>query len=500
VDIKKQFNRRGFLGGVAVAAGGALLAACGAPAAPTAAPAAPKAAEPTKPAAPAAAPTTAPAAPAAPAPAAPTTAPAAPAAPTAAPAAKPAAATGPAKIVFWKFGGATSEVPFVRKVTEEWGKANNVTIEYSDNEWSVKREKMIAAFQAKRIADVLAPDGQSIPDLASLGVITALDDLDKSMTDKWKPNYIPEIWNTTVYKGKFWAIAPYVDSGTFYTYNKELFKAAGVTKVPTNWEELREAAKACTKGDVAGITISVATDTNDCNTFEGIAYGNGGRWLDEAGKKVLIDQQVWIDTLQLYVDLAKDNSIPKGPTETNFASSGTIFLQSKAAVWVSLSYLGAFTQSQNKTDFPAGMVLFPKMAKPSGTFAPAAQIMTPTLAMMVTSQSQQKETAMKLIDFWMQPAQQKAWDGSVVLGRVPALKATWESDTFKKWYPDWAALYKDGSMFKDAQPMPAFPGLGEAEKALSSAMQSAVLGKATPKDALAAAAKRAQTVVNEFQF
>ena len=496
MEIRQRFNRRAFLGGAVAGAAGALLVACGAPATPTAAPA-PKAAEPTKPAAApttaaAAAPTTAPAA-------APTTAPAAPK-PTEAPAAKPAAATGPAKLVFWKFGGATSEVPYVRKVTEDWGKANNVTIEYSDNEWSVKREKMIAAFQAKRIADVLAPDGQSIPDLATLGAITALDDLDKRMTDSWKPNYIPEIWNTTVYKGKFYAIAPYVDSGTFYTYNKEIFKASGVTKVPTNWDEVREAAKACTKGDIAGITISVATDTNDCNTFEGIAYANGGRWLDEAGKKVLIADQVWEDALTLYMNLVKDNSTPKGPTETNFAASGNLFLQSKVAVWVSLSYLGAFTQSQNKTDFPAGMVLFPKMTKPSGQYPPAAQIMTPTLAMMVTSQSQQKETAMKLIDFWMQPAQQKAWDGSVVLGRVPALKATWESDTFKKWYPDWAQMYKDGVMFKDAQPMPAFPGLAEAEKALSSAMQSAVLGKATPKDALAAAAKRAQTVVNEFQF
>jgi ABC-type glycerol-3-phosphate transport system substrate-binding protein len=48
--------------------------------------------------------------------------------------------------------------------------------------------------------------------------------------------------------------------------------------------------------------------------------------------------------------------------------------------------------------------------------------------------------------------------------------------------------------------MPSFAGLAEAEKALNSAMQSAVLGKMPPKDALAAAAKRAQAVVDEFNF
>ena len=55
-------------------------------------------------------------------------------------------------------------------------------------------------------------------------------------------------------------------------------------------------------------------------------------------------------------------------------------------------------------------------------------------------------------------------------------------------------------MFDGSQPMPSFPGLTEAEKALSNAMQQVVLGKAPAKDALAAAAKRAQAVVDEFNF
>ena len=88
-----------------------------------------------------------------------------------------------------------------------------------------------------------------------------------------------------------------------------------------------------TKGDVAGITISVAVDTNDANTFEGIAYANGGRWTDDTGKKVMINDAGFVDALQLYTDLVKDKSVPQGVTETNFASSGTLFFQSKAAMW-----------------------------------------------------------------------------------------------------------------------------------------------------------------------
>jgi hypothetical protein len=46
--------------------------------------------------------------------------------------------------------------------------------------------------------------------------------------------------------------------------------------------------------------------------------------------------------------------------------------------------------------------------------------------------------------------------------------------------------------------MPSFAGLSEAEKALSNAMQQAVLGQASSKDALAEATKKAQAVIDDI--
>lgn len=476
-----MLSRRSLFVGVSLTlASGLLLGACGAPAAPTAAPAKP-AAEPTKPTAAAdAKPTTAAAAATAPA---------------------KASATGP--LVVWKFGGATKELEYFPKWNDEFTKKTGIKLEYSNNDWAVKREKMLAAFQAKRIADILLADGQSLPDLAAIGIVLPYDDLDKQLTAKLKPDYIPEIWESTVYQGKFYGISPYVDMGTFLTYNTKMFKDAGISKVPENWDDLRQVARTLTKGDVSGVTISVSTHTNDANTFEGIAYANGGRWLDESGKKVAIADPGFIDPLQLFVDLVKDKSTPQGVTETAFNQSGTLFFQEKAAMWVSLSYPGAFVQGMNlPRDWPMGISLFPRKApKPSGSFKPAAAIMTPTAAFFVSSLTQQRDAVTKYIEFWSQQDVQRGWDSSEVLGRVPGLKSNWETEAFKKTYPDWYKLYKDSNkMFDGALPMPAFPGLTEAEKALSTAMQQAVLGKAEPKAALEAAQKRAQAIIDEFKF
>lgn len=172
-------------------------------------------------------------------------------------------------------------------------------------------------------------------------------------------------------------------------------------------------------------------------------------------------------------------------------------------MWVSLSYPGAFVQGMNlPRDWPMGISLFPRKApKPSGSFKPAAAIMTPTAAFFVSSLTQQRDAVTKYIEFWSQQDVQRGWDSSEVLGRVPGLKSNWETEAFKKTYPDWYKLYKDSNkMFDGALPMPAFPGLTEAEKALSTAMQQAVLGKAEPKAALEAAQKRAQAIIDEFKF
>ena len=335
--------------------------------------------------------------------------------------------------------------------------------------------------------------------MAALGVIAPYEEIDKSVIDKWKPNFVPEIWDSTVVKGKFYGPSSYVDMGSFLVFNKKMFEEAGLSKPPENWDQVKEYAKKLTKPDRAGITLSATTATNDANNLEGIAYANGGRWLDEAGKKVMIDDAGFVDALQLYVDLIKDKVTPQGVTETAFGQSATLFFEGKAAMWIALSYGKAIQQSQGRPDdFPLGMVLFPRQAKTTGFAKPAATIMTPTAAVAISALSQQKEAALKYAEFWSRADVQAGWDGSVIRGRVPALKANWETDTFKKIYPDWYQLYKEGKMFDGSVPMPSFPGLVEAEKQLSTAMQQAILGQGSAKDVLTNAAKRAQQIVDEF--
>jgi ABC-type glycerol-3-phosphate transport system substrate-binding protein len=452
------------------------------------------------------------------APSQPTAAPAAPAAPTAAPAAAPTAAptvaqptpaaaaapssSGPATLKVWKFGGTGQETDYMPTQNKIFTSKTGINVEWSSLDWGTKREKVTAAYMAKKIADVLLPDGQSIPDFVGLNIISALDDVDKTMVGKWKTSFVPEIWDTTVWKGKFYAMSVYVDAAPFLGYSIPKFTDGGLASggkptPPATWIDLKSAASKLNKPDAPGFIFQASLNTNDVNIFEGVAYANGGRWISDDGSKVVINDAGVVDALQLYADMVKANVAPKNVVQTDFGAAGTMFMNGQGAMWNCMSWIGAFAQGI-KPKFDWGSTVFPKQDKPSGSFAPASLIMTTTLGFMLANLSTLKPQAMQYIDFWTTPEAQKAWDGSVVWGRVPALTANWESDTFKKQNPDWYAQYKAGTFFKGALPMPMFSGLTEVEQMLSQNIQKVMLGQMTPKAALDDVQKNAQPIYDQL--
>lgn len=423
--------------------------------------------------------------------------------PTAVPAATAAPqASGPATLKVWKFGGTGQENNYMPTQNKVFTDKTQIKVDWSSLDWTTKREKVTAAYMAKKIADVILPDGQSIPDFVGLNIITALDDIDKTMVAKWQPNFIPEIWATTVWKGKFYAMSVYVDAAPFLGYNVKMFEDAGLAQggkatPPASWTDLKADAAKLTKPNQNGFVFQASLNTNDVNIFEGVAYANGGRWINDDGSKVVINDQGVVDALQLYQDMVKAKAAPANIVQTDFGAAGTIFMNGQGAMWNCMSWIGAFAQGDNPK-FPWGSVVFPTPAKPTGSFTPASLIMTTTLGFMVTTLSTLKPQAMQYVDFWTQPDVQKAWDGSVVWGRVPALVANWESDTFKKQNPDWYAEYKAGNFFKGALPMPMFSGLTEVEQMLSENIQKVMLGQMTPKQALDDVQKNAEPVYDQL--
>ena len=399
------------------------------------------------------------------------------------------------EIKVWRFGGILAEHSWEKKKITEWNNQNpDVKVVWSNQDWATKREKVISSFKAKQLPDILVMDGPSIPDFVRLGVIQALDDVDSNMVGSWKNRFVPEIWNTTIYKGKFYAIPTYVDVTTFLTYNKAFVKTP-----PTTWQELKNVAKNLKgKSNKIPVVIAATKGTNDVNLWEGIAYANGCRWLNEKGDKVVINDRGCVDALQLYKDLVTGGLTEDNPQEIDYYKAIVLLLEESAIMSQSMSWLKAIDSEVKGSKNPDyGLTVFPKNANPTGSYPSANVIMAPTSAGMLTSQSKNVKAAMKFLNYFASQEFQAGWDGDPIPGRVPATRANWASPDVVKVYPDLVKLYNKGTLFKGALPMPAFPGLVQMESYMGEALQSVVMGQQDVQSALDRVAAKSQRVLNK---
>ena len=399
------------------------------------------------------------------------------------------------EIKVWRFGGILAEHSWEKKKITEWNNQNpDVKVVWSNQDWATKREKVISSFKARQLPDILVMDGPSIPDFVRLGVIQALDDVDSNMVGSWKNRFVPEIWNTTIYKGKFYAIPTYVDVTTFLTYNKAFVKTP-----PTTWQELKNVAKNLKgKSNKIPVVIAATKGTNDVNLWEGIAYANGCRWLNEKGDKVVINDRGCVDALQLYKDLVTGGLTEDNPQEIDYYKAIVLLLEESAIMSQSMSWLKAIDSEVKGSKNPDyGLTVFPKNANPTGSYPSANVIMAPTSAGMLTSQSKNVKAAMKFLNYFASQEFQAGWDGDPIPGRVPATRANWASPDIAKVYPDLVKLYNKGTLFKGALPMPAFPGLVQMETYMGEALQSVVMGQQDVQSALDRVAKKSQKVLNK---
>jgi ABC-type glycerol-3-phosphate transport system substrate-binding protein len=397
----------------------------------------------------------------------------------------------------WKFGGTPREVEFWPARDEAFRTANpEIDLNYSYFNGQIRRQKILAGFQTRNLADVIIAFGQDIPEFAGFDMIQPLDAIAGDRLAGWRERIVPEVLETGMHEGQLYGLPTYVDMASFLAVDMDALAEAGFDAPPKTWSELREYAKALTKPDRPGIAFPATTAPVDINIFEGIAYANGGRIFDEETGEVTLAGPGVVDALQLYADLIADGSTPPGTamTETNFRDTAQLFAQGRAAMWIGLSWLNTPWGTPEELNWAGSP--FPRPDTVSGNYPPVSALMDPTAILMVSARSENPEAAIEYLDFWSQNEQLALWGAAPEYSRIPGGKVAWESEELANRWPDWVSAYNEGTLFDGAQPLPRFIGVSVVESALATAIQQVVLGQQTPEEALTAAAEAAQQQID----
>ncbi len=387
-------------------------------------------------------------------------------------------------LTVWAFGGVNPEHVWEAKQVAAWNRSHpDLEVTWINQNWNGKREKLITAFESHQLPDIALLDSASAADLATIGAIRPLNKIDPGMVAKWKPLYVPAVWNASIFNRQLYSVPiGYVDLAPMLSYRSDL-----IHKAPSSWSQLLSLANRLKKEHPGLVPFYFGgqNETNDIVMFEGLMYQNGGRWISPQGK-VVINGPGGVGALKLLVDLTRAGDVEKDPVATNYWPATEAFLQGKSAMAMTMSWVRAIESSVTgvKISGKYHVTEFPMPSHPQGSYVPSPIIIQPTLNAMVTTQSTHVAQDMEFINYMVGRSFEKGWWGNPIVGRVPAQKAAWTHKAVAREYPDLVKLYQKGLLFRNALTTPTFAGITQMENILGREIEAALLGRVSPQQAL----------------
>ena len=178
-------------------------------------------------------------------------------------------------------------------------------------------EKLPGQFVAGTAPDVIVATNERHLQLIDSGALAPLDDYNFDMTP-FEENAV-QAWN---YDGVQYGI-PMTSAPALFAINVDLWEAAGLGDYPTTMEEVYEAAKALTNGDVVGLCIhdgSLYATTQYLNAFGG--GWNGTHDINSENNIAGLD----------FVFKMFDEGVAAAPRSQGLGWDGEVFAAGKAAM------------------------------------------------------------------------------------------------------------------------------------------------------------------------
>lgn len=361
---------------------------------------------------------------------------------------------------------------------------------YTNNELQTK---LISAVQAGSPPDLAQLTGLAdVANFYKAKAITPLqqyvdgpDGLSKDQIADFVPSFLDD--NSLTIDGKKTIVSwPMSKSESVLYYDPDILKAAGVS-VPKTWDEFRSALKTV-KSKTSFTPLAWTPSIYDF--FLPYLFSEGGTALSSDLTKATFNSAEGVAALQYQVDLVltdKTAEVTKGYDWQN------PFAQGKIAFAVSTNVSVPYIEQAMPKDhtFKVGMAPLPAGPKGSKT-----NLYGNNVVVFAKAPPDHQRAAWIFLKWLTDTDQTVAW--SLASGYMPLRTSAKNSAEFK------AAAEKDPRLLVplDAAPgavgNPASPDWPKIQGPLGDAVTAALLGKSSPKDALDAAAKKADSILSGY--
>lgn len=370
---------------------------------------------------------------------------------------------------------------------EEQNPDISVNAIYSGN-YDDTRVRALSALNAGEPAQLAVMFSIDAYDLIEQELIVPFDDVITSEDDKaWLNSFYPALMANSVIEGQTWGV-PFQRSTIVAYYNKDMFRAAGLDPemAPTSWDELIEMGKALTNDDTFGLMIP--STGYPYWMFQALAIQNGQEVMSGDGLVTYFDNESVVETLEFWQSLSQEHAImPTGTVE--WGTLRQAFLEGKTAMmWHST---GNLSTVRANASFDFGVAMLPgnlRLGSPTGGG---------NFYLFKDTSDEEKDAALKLIQFMTSPEQAAAW--SIATGYMGVSPAAYETEALKAYGEEFPPALVARDQLEHAVAEFSTFETARVRDGLNNAIQAALTGVKTAEEALSDAQSAAERLLRDYQ-
>jgi len=391
----------------------------------------------------------------------------------------------PAKPVTITFSSWVGSEPDMKRLAAAFHKEHpNITVQFQNVPSEQASQKLTAQIAGGNPPDVAYLDAGTVNAFASRQALVNLDDyLARSKTVK-ADDFVPAFRTMATYQNSLYGL-PLDGESTGLFYRTDLFKAAGIEKPPSTWEEFQADAQKLTNPARKQYGYIVFAPESAYYWYPWL-WQAGGQLLSKDGKQVLFNSATAKQAADYYVGLTKYS--PKDFLNSNSYDGRIAFASGKVAMYMA----GAWFAGTLSGEYPKLKGKWAAAPLPQGAKGCATTIAGDTLVLLANAKNQ--DAAWKWIEFLSTPENMARWtfdskDGTTLPPRTKLLESP-ELTQKKPVLQGFADAMKCG-----VSNVSANKDWPKIEESLNEELGKAMYGDQTPAQALDAAAEKAKDVL-----
>lgn len=398
-------------------------------------------------------------------------------------------AAEPTKVVVWDFGGVPGHQAWIKQAVQNFNASRqDIQIELEIRDWATQRESLISTTIAGDGPDIIRVHHKYSVEFGQLGGLYPLENFPDfpEVAERFFPNVLEQV----EYQGKHYGL-PITMLPFVLAVNKSILDQYHL-QIPRTWEEMKAMGPVLKAQGIDTFTMPGGVNLDTAYRFLPLLYKAGGRLFDEGWTRATFNGPAGLAALTFLIEMKQAGFFPSASAAYAFDENAAHWCTEKAALSIEGPWWQDVVLGNYKFDTTKLMLAqVPGPAQPIEPNPPRTLLDVVMVAITGYSKVPQEAwTVLKALNVddpvWKVP--------NPAMGGIPAQKVAYEPGVQSK-YIDLAVLAEAG---RNGLGWPGHPGITEIQRTIADAVNMALTGTLSPKEALDTAAEEVNEILNDY--